>query len=50
MRLVGKFFLTDDLLKHADDAPSIGMILCKDKNAVTVEYALRDSTCPGTSG
>jgi predicted nuclease of restriction endonuclease-like (RecB) superfamily len=42
------FYLSavDDLLKHADDAPSIGMILCKDKNAVTVEYALRDSQKP----
>jgi predicted nuclease of restriction endonuclease-like (RecB) superfamily len=36
----------DDLLRHADDQPSIGIILCKDRNAVIVEYALRDSGKP----
>lgn len=42
------FYLSavDDLVRHPDDAPSIGMILCKDKNAVTVEYALRDTQKP----
>jgi predicted nuclease of restriction endonuclease-like (RecB) superfamily len=33
----------DDLLRHTDDKPSIGIILCKDRNEVIVEYALRDS-------
>jgi len=28
------------------DGPSIGVILCKDRNRVIVEYALRDSTKP----
>jgi integrase len=42
------FYLSavDDLLRHADDAPSIGLILCKDKNRIVVEYALRDTGKP----
>jgi predicted nuclease of restriction endonuclease-like (RecB) superfamily len=42
------FYLSavDDLLRHPDDAPSIGMILCKGKNAIIVEYALRDASKP----
>src|ERR1700733_5406992 len=36
----------DDLLRHADDAPSIGLILCKAKNRIVVEYALRDTGNP----
>ena len=42
------FYLSavDDLLRHPDDAPTIGLILCKGRNAVIVEYALRDSTKP----
>jgi predicted nuclease of restriction endonuclease-like (RecB) superfamily len=32
----------DDLLRHPDDQPTIGMILCKAKNKVVAEYALRD--------
>jgi len=37
------FYLSavDDLLRHPDDQPSIGLILCKDRNRVVVEYALR---------
>jgi hypothetical protein len=35
-----------DQLKHADDQPSIGVILCKGRNAVIVEYALRDTSKP----
>src|SRR6185437_3786219 len=36
------FYLSavDDLLRHTSDAPSIGIILCKGKSAVIVEYAL----------
>jgi len=30
----------DDFLRHADDKPSIGLLLCKSKNDVLVEYAL----------
>ncbi len=37
---------TDDLLRHANDAPSIGIIMCKGRNEVVVEYALRDSAKP----
>ncbi len=42
------FYLSaaDDQLRHANDAPSIGMILCKGKNAVMVEYALRGTAKP----
>ncbi len=31
----------DDLLPHPDDNPSIGLLLCRAKNKVVVEYALR---------
>lgn len=47
------FYLSavDDLLRHPDDQPSIGIILCKTRNAVVVEYALRDSRRPmGVAG
>ncbi len=30
----------DDLLRHSDDKPTIGLLLCKSKNDVVVEYAL----------
>ncbi|MEH2170185.1 MAG: PDDEXK nuclease domain-containing protein [Nostoc sp.] len=36
----------DDLLKHPDDRPTIGMILCKSKNKVIAEYSLRDMHKP----
>jgi predicted nuclease of restriction endonuclease-like (RecB) superfamily len=39
--------VVDDLLRHPDDQPSIGLILCKERNKVIVEeYALRDNTRP----
>lgn len=42
------FYLSavDDLLRHEDDGPSIGIVLCKEKNRVIVEYALRDTNKP----
>lgn len=42
------FYLSavDDQLKHEDDQPTIGIILCKGRNEVIVEYALRDSSKP----
>ena len=41
----------DDVLRHPDDQSSIGIILCKSKNAIIAEYALRDTTKPiGISG
>lgn len=42
------FYLSavDDSLKHPDDQPSIGILLCKTKNKVKVEYALRNSGSP----
>ncbi len=38
------FYLSaiDDLLKHPQDNPSIGLILCKAKDKIEAEYALRD--------
>lgn len=38
------FYLSavDSLLKEADDKPSIGILLCRDKNNIEAEFALRD--------
>jgi predicted nuclease of restriction endonuclease-like (RecB) superfamily len=38
------FYLSavDDLMRHPDDEPSIGLLLCRDRNGITAEYALRD--------
>jgi predicted nuclease of restriction endonuclease-like (RecB) superfamily len=42
------FYLSavDDALRHPDDQPSIGIILCKGRNQIVVEYALRDTSKP----
>jgi predicted nuclease of restriction endonuclease-like (RecB) superfamily len=42
------FYLSavDDQLRHPNDQPTIGIILCKGRNAVIVEYALRDTSKP----
>ena len=42
------FYLSavDDLLRHSEDQPSLGLILCKDRNRLVVEYALRDMSKP----
>ena len=42
------FYLTavDAQVKHPDDAPTIGLLLCKSKNKVVAEYALRDKSQP----
>jgi predicted nuclease of restriction endonuclease-like (RecB) superfamily len=36
----------DDLLRHPDDRPTIGIILCRNKNRAIAEYALRDVQKP----
>lgn len=36
----------DDLLKHQDDMPTIGMIICKNKKQKIVEYALQNMNKP----
>jgi hypothetical protein len=36
----------DDMLRHSDDQPSIGLILCKTKNRIIAEYALRNTATP----
>jgi hypothetical protein len=33
-------------MRHPDDQPPIGLILCKERNRVLVEYVLRDTTRP----
>ena len=42
------FYLSavDDLLRHPDDEPTIGILLCRSKNGVVAEYALRDINKP----
>ena len=36
----------DDLLRHSDDLPTIGLLLCKGKDQLVVEYALRNFQKP----
>ena len=36
----------DDVLAHPDDKPTIGLLLCKSKNNVVAEYALRGYSAP----
>lgn len=36
----------DDLLAHKDDKPTIGLLLCKSKNDLVAEYALRTTQMP----
>jgi predicted nuclease of restriction endonuclease-like (RecB) superfamily len=38
--------VVDDLLRHPSDKPSIGLVLCKAKNRIVAEYALRNVTTP----
>ena len=38
--------VVDDLMRHPDDQPTIGILLCKDKNRVAAEYALRGIQTP----
>ncbi len=38
--------LVDEQLKQPDDNPSIGIILCPEKDAIEVEYALRIQNKP----
>jgi predicted nuclease of restriction endonuclease-like (RecB) superfamily len=42
------FYLSvvDDKLRHPVDQPSIGLILCQDRNHIVAEYALRGATKP----
>ena len=42
------FYLSavDDLLRHDTDAPTIGLLLCKGKDRLLVEYALRNISTP----
>ncbi|GHV86346.1 hypothetical protein AGMMS50230_19540 [Spirochaetia bacterium] len=42
------FYLSavDDILKHETDNPSIGILLCKERDKLTAEYALKDINKP----
>ncbi|MBE7538282.1 MAG: DUF1016 domain-containing protein [Opitutaceae bacterium] len=42
------FYLTavDEQVRHPQDNPTIGLLLCKSKNKVVAEYALRQNTHP----
>ena len=42
------FYLSavDDLLRQPEDQPSLGLVLCKERNRLIVEYALRDVSKP----
>lgn len=41
----------DDLLRHPDDQPTIGLLLCRGRNNLVVEYALRGLDKPiGVAG
>lgn len=47
------FYLSvvDDLLRHPEDKPTIGLLLCKTKKNFVVEYALKDINKPiGVAG
>ena len=50
LEFVGKmnFYLAavDDLLRHPDDKPSIGLIICRTKDRIVAEYARRNTTTP----
>jgi len=43
-----QFYLTvlNENVKTADESPSIGIIICKEKNRTTVEYALKEMNSP----
>lgn len=34
----------DDILKHENDAPAIGLLLCKSKNKIIAEYSIKNMT------
>lgn len=38
--------IVDDKLRHEDDNPTIGLILCQDKRTVLAEYSLRGVVKP----
>lgn len=42
------FYLSavDAQMRHPSDAPTIGLVLCREKNRLVVEYALRDLSKP----
>jgi predicted nuclease of restriction endonuclease-like (RecB) superfamily len=45
-QVLGYVGAVDDLLRHPDDAATIGLILCKGKNGIMAEYVLRGVKAP----
>lgn len=43
---LGELITQLDLLRHPDDKPSIGLLLCKGREELVVEYALRGLSSP----
>jgi hypothetical protein len=43
-----QFYLTalDEIMKLSEENPSIGIIICKNKNRTTVEYTLKSTGKP----
>ncbi len=47
------FYLSavDDVLRHPDDGPTLGILLCRGQHRVLVEYAFKDIAKPlGVAG
>jgi hypothetical protein len=42
-KVIDRLAAVDDLLRHPDDQPTIGLLLCRKKNKLVAEYALRGS-------
>ncbi len=42
------FYLSavDDMLKHKNDSPTLGILICKERNKIIAEYSLRDINKP----
>ena len=47
-RAILNFYLSavDGILKKEDDNPTIGLLLCKNKNNIVAEYSLKDISKP----
>ena len=45
-RSISYLSAVDDMLKHETDNPSIGIMLCRTKDKLTAEYALKDINKP----
>ncbi len=50
--MIDNFYLSvvDDQIRHTAAAPSIGLILCQDRNHIVAEFTLRGVDKPSASG